>query len=56
MSLYSGCRRQLVPIFIMLYVTIILLFTRNLYRLIEFGGGFYSKLAVQEGYFYVLDR
>eukprot|EP00891_Asterochloris_glomerata_P000262 jgi/Astpho2/262/Aster-02155 len=47
--------RQLVPVFVMLYVTIILLFTRNLYRVIEFGGGFYSRLAVQEGYFYVLD-
>lgn len=44
------------PVFVMLYVTIILLFTRNLYRVIEFGGGFYSRLAVQEGYFYVLDR
>ena len=47
--------RNLTYLFVVLYFTTTLLLIRNLFRLIEFAGGWYGRLAVQEKYFYTLD-
>lgn len=47
--------RDLQALFTILYLTTFLLLIRNVFRLVEFAGGFYGSIATKEKYFYTLD-
>ena len=47
--------KQYRPVFICLYVTIVLMYIRSIFRLIEFADGWYGKIATNEVYFYIFD-
>ena len=46
---------QYIPAFCCLYSTIALMYIRNIYRLVEFSGGFRGTIASNETYFYIFD-
>lgn len=43
------------PVFICLFCTIVLMFVRNVFRVIEFSQGYLGYLATHEAYFYIFD-
>lgn len=43
------------PVFRVLYATIVLLYVRNIFRIIEFAQGFYGYLATHEVFLYTFD-
>ena len=47
--------KQYQPVFICLYVTIVLMYIRSIFRLIEFIDGWRGPIASNEVYFYVFD-